>query len=409
MKKAMLFAAISALFLATNANAARYIVSYDASRADQVRSAIANAGGEITRQFEIINAVVAELPDTRGVEKISKAKGVQAVEEDKVINWLADEASTLRASNELPSLSEILSRIQNSNEEGITVPVPVVPAESSVAEETAVRRSEFPWGITRVNAKGAWNFTEGAGVKVAVVDTGINYNHADLKDNYVGGYNAINPSATPMDDQGHGTHVAGTIAAVRNNTGVVGVAPKAKLYAVKVLGGDGSGSYSSIIAGIEWAVKEKVNVINMSLGGGGYMAAMHDAVKAAVKANITVVCAAGNDSGPVNYPAKYPEAIAISASNSYDGLAYFSSRGAEIEFIAPGVDVESTSMRGGYEKMSGTSMACPHVAGLAALAYGAGHRTPAAVRKAFQKAASKLPNLTEQQQGYGLIDASLLK
>ena len=412
MKKAMLFAAISALFLATNANAARYIVSYDANRADQVRSAIANAGGEITRQFEIINAVVAELPDVRGVEKISKAKGVQAVEEDKVINWLADEASTLRASNELPSLSEILSRIQNSNEEGITVPVP-----ASISEDNTVRRSEFPWGITRVNAKGAWNFTEGAGVKVAVVDTGINYNHADLKANYVDGANyaglikgllGIN-WGDPMDDQGHGTHVAGTIAAVRDGKGVVGVAPKAKLYAVKVMTKAGRGSLSAIIKGLEWAVKNKMNIANMSLGGGPYVEAMHKAVKNAVENGVTIIAAAGNDSGPVNYPAKYPETIAVSASAPNDKIAPFSSRGAEIDVMAPGMWIMSTSFDGGYVEQHGTSMACPHVAGLAALAYAAGYRTSEEIRAALKKAAVPVKDLTPEEQGAGIPDAAKLK
>lgn len=412
MNKTTLFTAIAALLLAGNANAAKYIVSYDASRADKVRSAVEKAGGEITKQFEIINAFVAELPDTSGAVKISKTKGVQAVEEDKVINWLAGEAENMRSSAELPSLTEVIANVaEKQAESASSIPAVSPAAEISSSENNSISslRSEIPWGIARVNASAAWAFTEGAGVKVAVVDTGINYNHKDLADNYAGGYNAINPSATPLDDQGHGTHVAGTIAAVKNGTGVVGVAPKAKLYAVKVLGGDGSGSYSSIISGIEWAVKQKVNVINMSLGGGGYMAAMHNAIKEAVNENITVVCAAGNDSGPVNYPAKYPEAIAVSASNSYDGIAYFSSRGDEIEYIAPGVDIQSTSMRGGYEKMSGTSMACPHVAGLAALAYGAGHTTPADVRAAFNKAAEKLGTLSSQLQGAGLVNAAKLK
>lgn len=406
MRKISMLAAVFCLVLSGTAGAAPYIVSYQANRADAVRSSIVKAGGSIQLQYEIINAVLAEIPDKRGVSDITKLRGVIAVEEDKVINWIAGEQENLRSSLVLPSLTEILS-----NAKAADVQIPMAPVASPVVTNVNIadNSAEIPWGVSRVNAPGAWNFTEGAGVKVAVIDTGINYNHPDLSANYAGGYNAINPSAAPLDDQGHGTHVAGTIAAVRNGTGVAGVAPKAKLYAVKVLGSNGSGSFSAIISGIEWATKNKMNVINMSLGGGGYMTAMHNAVKAAVAANVTVVCAAGNDSGPVNYPAKYPESIAISAGDSNNQLAYFSSRGAEIEFIAPGVNIYSTSINGYYQNMSGTSMACPHVAGLAALAYSAGHRTPATVRAAFRKAASKLPVLTNEQQGAGLIDAAKLR
>ena len=411
MNRTILFAAIASLLLAGNANAAKYIVSYDSNRASSVRSSVVKAGGKITRQFEIIDAFVAEIPDTRSAEKISRIKGVQAVEEDKVINWLSGTTEINRSSYELPSLQDILTKIRTESKDANIpmVSAPEITEDAYGLDFASIFANEVPWGVARVKADKFWNVTEGAGIKVAVIDTGINYNHPDLKANYAGGYNAINPSLTPMDDQGHGTHVAGTIAAVRNNVGVVGVAPKARLYAVKVLGGDGSGSYSSIIGGVEWAVKQNVNVINMSLGGGGYMTAFHKSLKAAVNAGITVVCAAGNDHGAVSYPAKYPEAIAISALTNYDTLAYFSNRGPEIEFIAPGSAILSTSKSGGYEEMSGTSMACPHVAGLAALAISAGHKTPAQVRAAFKKASVKLSSLTNDQQGSGIIQANHLK
>jgi len=203
--------------------------------------------------------------------------------------------------------------------------------------------------------------------------------------------------------------VAGTIAAVRDGAGVIGVAPGAKIYAVKVLDKNGSGSYSDVMAGIEWAAQNKINVINMSLGGGDYMEAMHNVIKAANALGVTIVCAAGNDSGAVNYPAKYPESIAVSASDSSDKLAYFSSRGPEIAVIAPGVNVYSTKLGGGWRTMSGTSMACPHVAGLAALAIGAGISSPELVRQALTKAATPLPGLKPTDQGAGMVDAAKLK
>jgi len=143
----------------------------------------------------------------------------------------------------------------------------------------------------------------------------------------------------------------------------------------------------------------------MSLGGGSGTEALKLIMEKAHEAGIAIVCAAGNDSGPVNYPAKYPQAIAISASDSGDKIASFSSRGAEIVIIAPGVSVYSTKKGGGYTSMSGTSMACPHAAGLAALAVGAGANGAEAVRAALKNAATPLPGLTPVQQGAGLVDA----
>ncbi|MEI6424186.1 MAG: S8 family peptidase [Lentisphaerota bacterium] len=244
-------------------------------------------------------------------------------------------------------------------------------------------------------------------MKVAIIDTGMDYTHPDLAAHYAGGYNAIVSTATPLDDHGHGTHVSGTIGAIKDSVGVVGIAPNARLYAVKVLDAKGSGSYSNIVDGIQWAVDNKIQVINMSLGGGSGTPALQKVMEAADKAGVTIVCAAGNDSGPVNYPAKYPQSIAVSASDSSDKLASFSSRGAEIAFIAPGVNVPSTYKGSAYKTMSGTSMASPHVAGLAAIAVAGGANTPAKVKAALKKAASSL-GMKPTEEGAGMIDASKL-
>jgi subtilisin len=342
---------------------------------------------------------VAVFPDSIKDASIYSLPGVTHVDEDKYIKWIESSPASM-TENPLPAVENALRMIRAG--EGFDSPVftvdkPVVPP----AEK------EIPWGVKRVNAAGAWNATEGAGVKVAVIDTGMDYNHPDLKAHYGGGYNAISTTTTPLDDHGHGTHVSGTIGAVRDSKGVVGIAPRATLYAVKVLDKNGSGSYSDVISGIEWATQNKMDVINMSLGGGGSVDAMAKVMTAANKAGVTIICAAGNDSGPVNYPAKYPESIAISASDSRDKIASFSSRGPEIALIAPGVDVYSTYKGGKYTTMSGTSMACPHVAGLAALAVAAGAKTPAAVREALKKSASSL-GLKPTEEGAGLVDAAKL-
>ncbi|MCE2572367.1 S8 family serine peptidase [Motilimonas eburnea] len=238
-------------------------------------------------------------------------------------------------------------------------------------------------------------------VDVAVLDTGIDMEHADL--NVIGGANCLYHSGGPPhrrsyfcdeslggdDDHYHGTHVAGTIAALDNNIGVVGVAPGARLWAVKVLDAQGSGSLSGIIAGIDWVVAQgDIEVINMSLGGSGSSSAMNQAIDSAFNSGVTVVVAAGNSNADsTNFtPANAPKAITVSALADFDGLAGylgaptcrsdqddtlagFSNWGAEVDIAAPGVCILSTYPieRGGYGTISGTSMASPHVAGAAAL------------------------------------------
>jgi len=387
--------AAALIALAAQAQAAQKIIGFEAAyRGGAMVRSVESIGGKVTRQFKIIDALVAVFPDDIKDAAIYSLDGVTSVEEDKVIKWI--ESSELSMNSvPLPDLKNAMTAINARLE----LSLPAVKADDA----------ELPWGVKRVNAAGAWNFTEGAGIKVAVIDTGVDFNHADLKANYAGGYNTIISTMPPLDDHGHGTHVAGSIAAVRNGVGVAGVAPRASIYGVKVLDKNGSGSYSNVMAGIEWAAQNKMDVINMSLGGGGVMEAMQKVITAANDAGVTIVCAAGNDSGPVNYPAKYKESIAVSASDSSDKLAYFSSKGPEIAVIAPGVSIYSTKKGGGYTSMSGTSMACPHVAGLAALAIGAGANTPAAVRAKLTGAATLLPGLKPTDQGFGLVNAANLR
>ncbi|MEQ1919562.1 MAG: S8 family serine peptidase, partial [Elusimicrobiota bacterium] len=159
----------------------------------------------------------------------------------------------------------------------------------------------------------------------------------------------------------------------------------------------------------EWAAKKGIKVANMSLGADEGSEALKRAITAASKAGLTIVAAAGNSGGPVGFPARYPEAIAVAASDIKDGVADFSSRGPEVDFIAPGVDVKSVKMEGGWEELSGTSMATPHVAGLAALAVARGASTPAAVRAMLKRAATPLPGLAATLQGMGMIDAGKLQ
>lgn len=252
-----------------------------------------------------------------------------------------------------------------------------------------------PTGISRAGAAAVG----GAGVTVAVIDTGIDLSHPDLAANIVANKSCIVGKKNGNDDNGHGTHVAGTIAGLDNAIGVVGIAPQAKLAAVKVLNAQGSGSWSSIICGLDWvaanAATYGIEVANMSLGGGGSSDndcgntnndALHQAVCNLRDAGVTIVVAAGNESvnASTRVPAAYDDAVitvsaladsdglagSLGASTSYgadDTFASFSNFGSVVDVGAPGVSIRSTWKGGSYNTISGTSMASPHVAGAAAL------------------------------------------
>lgn len=239
--------------------------------------------------------------------------------------------------------------------------------------------NEIPDGVKAVHAPDVWGVTKGNGKVVAIIDTGADYNHPDLKDRIIGGANFSSDyngdQNNFMDNNGHGTHVAGTIGATLDNAGVVGVAPEVKLLIVKVLGGNGSGSYDAIINGINYATNwrgangEKVRVISMSLGGPQDVSALHDAVKKAVNNGIMVVCAAGNegDNNPntneFSYPGAYPEVVEVGAVDFNGVPATFTNTNNEVDIVAPGVGILSTYPSGKYATLSGTSMATPHVSG----------------------------------------------
>ena len=275
-----------------------------------------------------------------------------------------------------------------------------------------------PWGIQKIRSPEVWpSGNKGTGIKVCVIDTGIDYNHEDLKSNYKGGRNFLNNTDNPMDDHGHGTHVAGTIAALDNDVGVIGVAPEASIYSCKVLNSSGSGSYSNIIAAIQWAIDNKMQVISMSLGGSSYSQALEDICNAAYNAGIVIVAAAGNsgsDTDKIGYPAKYDACIAIGATDSNDVRASFSSVGPKLEVCAPGVGVLSSVPKGscsmcdpsGYKQANGTSMATPHTAGAVALVLKAHpEMTNVNVRKALSDTAVHLGTPGRNiQYGYGRID-----
>jgi subtilisin family serine protease len=321
------------------------------------RSSLSSLGGKIQREFKFINVVKAELPKV-AVEKMRNAKGVAFIEPD---------------------------------------------AEVKAYAQT------IPWGIEKVKAPAVHSKgSTGSGIKVAVLDTGILLNHPDLQ--VSGGYDTTGKGSY-NDDNGHGTHVAGSIAALNNTIGVLGAAPSAKLYAVKVLNSAGSGTYSNIIAGIEWAINNDIDVINMSLGGSSGSTALEQACNSAYNAGVLVVAAAGNEgtsSGSnecIGYPARYSSVMAVGSITSSNVRSSFSSTGSTLEIMAPGSNIYSTTYNGSYGTMSGTSMACPHVAGVAALVWSAKpSMTNVQLRNALNLTANDMWN-DSWRYGNGLVDA----
>lgn len=287
------------------------------------------------------------------------------------------------------------------------------PRIQAVEENAEVHATQtIPWGIERVQATTAQaNGYTGAGIRVAVLDTGIEASHSDL--NVVGGYSVFTDSANSnpyFDGSGHGTHVAGTIAGLNNTIGVLGVAPNVQLYAVKVLNNSGSGSYAGIAQGIEWAINNNMKVINMSLGGSATSSILEQMCNLAYNRGILVVAAAGNSGNAsgtgdnVGYPARYSSVIAVAATTSSNTRASFSSTGPAVELAAPGQSIYSTYRNNSYATLNGTSMASPHVAGVAALVWQAKpHLSNVQLRQLLRDSAQNLG--TANHFGYGLVRA----
>lgn len=315
------------------------------------------------------------------------------------------------------------------------------PRVSHAEENTLYTASYVPddprygeqWNLPMIGAPAAWDHARGKGVIVAVIDTGIAYQDGprfkaveDLAGaDFVEGYDFVNDRVEALDDHGHGTHVAGTIAQrTGNGRGVAGVAFEATLMPLKVLSAQGSGTAADIADAIYFAADEGARVINMSLGGGGASAVMGDAVAYARKKGVVVVCAAGNNGrGVVEYPAAYPGAFAVSAVGPSGELASYSSWGKELAIAAPGGDTERGGTKAGvlqntidptrpgatdvYLAFNGTSMATPHVAGAAALVISAGVTDADDVERILRASAKDVGGQAwSERYGDGLLDVA---
>ncbi|MBI5597811.1 MAG: S8 family serine peptidase [Elusimicrobia bacterium] len=370
------------------------IVSFQEGLSPEARAAaVTAAGGRVEKDLPFVDAVVVSFGIApQAAMRLKANPAVEAVEPNEYRKWIEAAPAPL-SSVAFPTPAAALRT---------AAPVPSLgPGEPKADAE---KPSEVPWGVERLHAPQIWSRATGKGVKVAVIDTGIDATHPDIAPNHAGGFNAVEPGSEQTDEHGHGTHVAGTVAGASNKMGVIGVAPEARLYGVKVLDKDGGGTTDIVVAGIAWTVENGMQVVNMSLGGPS-STALKKAVQKAAAAGVVIVAAAGNDpEAPVSAPAMYPEAIAVSASTAQDGLADFSTTGPEVDFIAPGHEIVSAWPGRKLAKLSGTSMASPHVAGLAALAVQLGARGAAGVKAALKKAAVPLSGLNEAQQGNGIVE-----
>jgi len=285
--------------------------------------------------------------------------------------------------------------------------------------------SPYQWHMTRIGMESAWDMNNGNGVVVAVVDTGVKQSLEDLANtNFMAGYDFINDDNDPTDDEGHGSHVCGTIAqSTNNNTGVTGIAFDCTIMPVKVLDQNGSGSYTAIADGIYYATDNGADIINMSLGGSSSLSVLQDACEYAWNNGVVVVCAAGNSStSSPFYPAAYTVCISVSATNYLDQLADYSNYGSTIDICAPGGDGDDNNGDGymdgvlqntfgtsgdGYYFYTGTSMASPHVAGVAALVKCANPSlTNAQIRNILETTAEDIgASGWDQYFGYGIVDA----
>jgi thermitase len=252
--------------------------------------------------------------------------------------------------------------------------------------------SSRQWGPQKVQAPAAWDVTRSSSdTWIAIIDTGVQYDHPDLAGKVVRGYDYVDDDWYPYDGNGHGTHCAGIAAAVTNNArGIAGMAPNATIYAVRVLNNSGSGTLDDVANGIIHAADSGADVISLSLGASVGATTLKNAVDYAWSRGVVVVAAAGNSGTSLpSYPAYYSNAIAVAATDRNDNKAYFSNYGSWVDVAAPGVDIYSTYTGSSYASLSGTSMATPHVAGLAGLLDAQG-RSASEIRAAIENTADRI-------------------
>jgi len=332
------------------------LVSFTEKPGPDEQALIHNNGGKVKRTYHVVPTVAASMPQGK-LDSLRRNPKVTSVEEDIVVQ---------------------------------------------ITEET------LPWGTDRIDAEVVHSQNKRQGVKVAILDTGIDLDHPDLR--VAGNVSFVYEAVNGDDDHGHGTMVAGVVAALDNDIGVVGVAPEAELYAVKVLNQNGSSVCGSILSGIEWAIDNNMHVINMSFGSFLNLPwAVQAALDKAYEEGIVLVAGAGNagDRDIIFSPARYEPVIAVGATDQNNVRASFSCTGSTLELMAPGVSIPSTSRNGSYGSGSGTSLSTPHVTGVVALLVASGVYSNVEVRLILRGTAQDLgPAGWDIWNGCGLVNAA---
>ena len=391
-------------------------------------------------KFASEDALQAYLDNSLTAERIHP-KLLWAIDVRKNLKRLEQQESFALVGNVIPNRKLQLPPVQEIPE--LKKAQPQTPFNFTEAVNFFGELDKKLWGVKRMNAPAAWATTEGEGVLVAVVDTGLDLVHPALKDNlftnaaesegkpgidddgngYIddkNGWNFEQNTANSQDDQGHGSHVGGTIAGILTEREFYGVAPKAKLLSVKTHDTSGASREDAVVKGILYAADAGAKVINCSWGGapeaGEFSQLLLDAVEYAGKKNALVVAAAGNDGQDIDkrpsYPASYvtPNIMAVASTTSGDKLSGFSNYGAKsVHVAAPGSAVYSVRNGGGYVNLSGTSMAAPHASGAAALVYASlpANATPLEVKSVLMENSEKISSTTNKVIS-GLIDLSFL-
>jgi len=392
--------------------------------------------------------ILIDLADNATPDVIAKIESDLGIKLHLVSDQSADE-QFYRAKVDPSRRDLVLAALEKRPEVEIAEPdatFSLLPGETMTVSRDEIMQPGFPndplykkqWHMRQIGMPEAWKLADGNGITVAVLDTGVAYEDyenfkllEDLKGiEFVDGWDFVGNDAHANDDHAHGSHVTGTIAQVTNNgIGVAGVARNVKIMPLKVLSGSGSGSVAGIADAIRYAADKGAKVMNMSLGGAFPSRVLKKAVEYAHAKGVTVICAAGNESrNKVGYPAAYPGAVAVSATQTDEDITFYSNTGKDIDIAAPGGNTRDSSGgrnnpdggvlqntiatnqpgKGEYAAYMGTSMASPHVAGVAALVVGEGVTHPDKVEKLLKETARKPANgkkFTAERYGAGIVDA----
>ncbi len=366
---------------------------------------------KIENEKQHVMSLSSELSKIEGDFLVKLEKNIS---DNKSKNYLSEISKKYNIDYKIISKNIILIKSKSNNENLIielknSSYVAYIEENKKIKSQSLANDPYFDqqWNLQMLNMPEIWEKTNfNNDIKIAVLDTGIITNHKDLSENVINGYDFVDDDNEPKDESqpfSHGSHVAATIAALRNNQmGIAGMVDNVKIMPVRIIGENG-GLASNLIKGINWAIDNNAQIINLSLASSGDSNLIHEAIVKAVEEGITVIAASGNDGKEgISYPAAYPEVISVGAINSQKEKAYFSNYGQKLDLVAPGVNILSIYSKDEYNYAQGTSMATPHVSAVVALLYQKGINSPQKIKNILKTTATKLNN--ENYFGAGLIN-----